>query len=157
MFWAALVLLAGGAAGCAHVFLDGPHGGGELELGPSETGSVEVFARGTGYRQVHMPEFDGQAVLVRVADPSGNLISDGVVQTRMTVDYFEAAEAGPHSIIVTNVSQKPVAVEIAGGGADAARLAWPGGAAAGGVALLAAWGCLRAVRYITAQPDENSS
>lgn len=157
IFWVALVLLAAGAAGCAHVFLDGPRGGGELELGPSETGSVEAFLYGTGYRQVHMPWFDGQALLVRVADSSGNLISDGIVQTRMAVDYFEAGEAGRYTVIVTNVSQKPVAVEVAVGGADAARLAWPGGAAAAGVSLFAMWGCLRAVRYITAQPDENSA
>ena len=77
-------------------------------------------------------------------------------QTRMAVDYFEAAEAGPHSVIVTNVSDEPASVELAVGSADAARLAWPGAASAAGAALMAAWGCLRAARYITAQPDENS-
>lgn len=157
LFWAALVVLVAGSAWCAHVFMDGHHGGGELELGPSETGAVEVFLDGTGYRQVHMPGFAGQALLVRVADPSGNLISDGIVQTRMAVDYFEAGEAGPHSVIVTNVSDEPASVELAVGSADAARLAWPGAAAAAGAALMAAWGCLRAARYITAQPDENST
>lgn len=153
----ALVLLAIGSAGCAHIFLDGPRGSDELELGSSETGSIKVFLYGTGYRQVHMPWFDGQALLVRVADSSGNLISDGIVQTRLAVDYFEASEAGQYTVIVTNVSQKPVVVEVVVGGADTTRLVWPGGAAAAGVSLFAMWGCLRAVRYITAQPDENNA
>ena len=155
LLWAALAALAAGSAGCAQVFLDGPHAQYATELGPSETGSLEVWAGGLGYRQVHMPGFAGQALLVRVADPDGNLISDGIVQTRMAVDYFEA-EAGAHSIIVTNVSDEAVRVELAAGSMDLDRMAPPAGAAGAGAAMLAAWGCLRAVRYMTAQPEENA-
>ena len=157
LLWAALAALAAGSAGCAQVFLDGPHADGALELGPSETGALEVRADGLGYRQVHMPGFAGQALLVRVADPGGNLISDGIVQTRMAVDYFEAAEAGPHSVIVTNVSDGPVRVELSAGSIDRERMAWPAGAVAGGAAMAAAWAFLRAVRYMTAQPEENAA
>lgn len=157
LLWAALAALAAGSAGCAQVFLDGPHGAAAMELGPSETGSLEISADGLGYRQVHMPGFAGQALLVRVADPDGNLISDGIVQTRMAVDYFEAREAGAHSVIVTNVSDEAVGVELAAGSMDRDRMAWPAGAAGAGAALLAAWGCLRAVRYMTAQPEENAT
>lgn len=156
LLWAALAALAAGSAGCAQVFLDGPHAQYAAELGPSETGSLDVPADGLGYRQVHMPGFAGQALLVRVADPDGNLISDGIVQTRMAVDYFEATEAGAHSVIVTNISGEPVGVELAAGSMDPDRMAPPAGAAVAGAAALAAWGCLRAVRYMTAQPEENA-
>ena len=157
LLWAALAALLAGSAGCAQAFLDGDHAAASLELGPSETGSLDVSAGGLGYRQVHMPAFAGQALLVRVAGPGGNLISDGVVQTRMAVDYFEAGEAGAHSVIVTNVSDEAVGVELAAGSIDPDRMAWPAGAAGAGAAMLAAWGFLRAARYMTAQPEENAT
>ena len=126
-----------------------------------QSGSVEAgmefSGEGIGFYRVHMPEFSGDELFIQIRDPDGNVIQEQMVQTRMSVGYFEFGQNGRYSTILTNVSDGLVAVEAEIGETNSQEM-MPAGILilAGSVAMMV-MAYVRISSYNTAQPDENIS
>ena len=126
-----------------------------------QSGSVEVgmefFGTGIGFYRIHMPEFAGNEAFVQIRNPGNNVIQKQLIQTRMSVGYFELSGDGRYSAILTNVSEDPVAVEVEIGETDSQDMMPAGILVLTGSVAMMVMAYFRISSYSTAQPDENIS
>lgn len=153
-----LVVTVVGMGISACLFLDAGKTGWSFSLDAAQTESAEMIlpGRDIGFFRVYAPDFvRGSAVFVQVLDPSGNVIADKKIQTKMAINYFDVDEGGAYTVRATNLSQDPSYLEIEFGGTNARQVAYPGVAILAGVVLIVVSAYNKLKSYITAQPDEN--
>ena len=87
--------------------------------------------------KITIPEFDGQGVFFRIVDEDYDTISKGIVETKMSIRYFDVKESGIYTMILTNLAQEKMSYEIEIGSTDANRIIIPAGIMfVGGLLLL---------------------
>ena len=90
-----------------------------------------------GYHTIFIPEFEGQGVFFRVVDPEFETISKGLIQTKMSIGYFDVKESGMYTVLLTNLAQKEMNYEVEIGSTAAQDIIIPAGVMfAGGLLLL---------------------
>ncbi len=50
-----------------------------------------------GYYKLYMPKFTGEEIFVQILDTKENIIAEQMVQTKMSVGYFDFDENGEHT------------------------------------------------------------
>jgi len=127
-------------------------------LKSSESAEIELYLEGQdiGYYKIFMPEFSGQRVFVQILDQHHNVISDGIVETKMSVGYFDF-EGGEMVAKVTNLSDENIILEIEFGDTNGREMIIPGiiTLTGGLIIVIALYFKLR--DYRIEQPDENIS
>ncbi|MFZ8937660.1 MAG: hypothetical protein ACO2Y5_05345, partial [Nitrosopumilaceae archaeon] len=80
-----------GMAWLGVVYNEGDRISESFSLKPSGSAEIEMEFAGQdiGYYRILMPEFSGTGVFVQILDDDYNVISDGVVETKMAVAYFD--------------------------------------------------------------------
>jgi hypothetical protein len=61
-----------------------------------------------GYFKLYMPEFAGEEVFVQILDSKENVIAEQMVQTKMSVAYFDFNEDGEYTMKVTNIAKNSI-------------------------------------------------
>jgi len=112
---------------------------------------------GIGFYQITVSEFSRDSLLVQVLNPEHNVISDKKIETKMSVNYFDFKTTGEYQLKITNISEKPVKIQVEVGDSDSSNMRFPGIMLFVGVILMIISGYRRLRNYSIAQPDETIS
>ena len=129
-----------------------------FSLKSSESAEIGMYFEGKdiGYYKIFMPEFSGEGVFVQIIDQNHNVLSDGTVETKMSVGYFDF-EGGENVAKITNLSDKIMILEVEFGDTNGREMIIPGiiTLAGGLMIVIALYFKLR--DYRIEQPDEKIS
>ena len=88
-------------------------------------------------------------------DPEFETISKGLIQTKMSIGYFDVKESGMYTVLLTNLAQKEMNYEVEIGSTNAIIISIPAGVMFVGGLLLLFASYMKLKNYRIAQPDEN--
>ena len=157
LFKISILLVIIGASGTGIIFSESDKTEQFMTLKQTEFDELGLYfdAGDIGYHKITIPEFDGQGVFFRIVDEDYDTISKGIVETKMSIRYFDVKESGVHTMIVTNLSQESMRYEIEIGSTDANKIMIPAGIMFVGGLLLLFTSFMKLKNYRTEQPDEN--
>ena len=130
-----------------------------FSLQSSESAEMQMYFEGKdiAFYKIFIPEFSGDGVFVQVMDQNHNIISDGVVATKMSVGYFDFEKSGEYTIKITNLSKQQMNLEVEFGDTNGREMVIPGIITlAGGLMIVVAL-YIKLRDYRIEQPDENIS
>ena len=157
LFKISILLIVIGSSGTGIIFVDAPDSKQSMMLEQSKFEQISLFfgEGDIGYYTIIMPEFEGKGVLFRIVDPEFETISKGLIQTKMSIGYFDTKTSGMYTMIVTNLAQKEMNYEVEIGSTAAKNIIVPAGIKFGGGLLLLFASFMKLKNYRTEQPDEN--
>jgi hypothetical protein len=141
------------------VFYQGEKTMENFSLQASESAEMQMYFEGKdiAFYKIFIPEFSGDGVFVQVMDQNHNIISDGVVATKMSVGYFDFEKSGEYTIKITNLSKQQMNLEVEFGDTNGREMVIPGIITlAGGLMIVVAL-YIKLRDYRIEQPDENIS
>ncbi len=140
------------------VFYEGDRISENFLLKSSDSAEIELYFEGKdiGYYKIFMPEFAGEGVFVQILDPQNNVISDGIVETKMSVGYFDF-EGGVYVAKITNLSDDLMNLEVEFGDTNGREMIIPGIVLVSGGVILVISLYFKLRDYRIEQPDENIS
>jgi len=141
------------------IFNDGDKTAGSFSLRPSDSVEMKMNLEGRdiAFYKVFMPEFSGHGVFVQIMDQKRNIISDEMVETKMSVGYFDFEESGSYVMKVTNLSKDQINVDIELGDTNGREMILPGIVILTGGLMTVVMLYIKLRDYRMAQPDENIS
>ena len=110
-----------------------------------------------GFYKVYMPNFSGQEIFVQILDVKDNVIQEQIIQTKMSVGYFDFSEDGTYTVKVTNLTKNQVNLEIEFGNTNSKEMIPPGIMVLIGSIAMIVMSYLKIKNHKMAQPDENIS
>ena len=157
LFKISILLIIIGASGTGVVFSEAERMTEIMLLKQNESDDISMFfeANDIGYHKVTIPEFEGQGVFYRIVDENYDTISKGIVETKMSIKYFDVKETGMHTMILTNLAQEKMNYEVEIGSTNAIIISIPAGVMFVGGLLLLFASYMKLKNYRIAQPDEN--
>ena len=108
-----------------------------------------------GFYRVYMPEFAGEEVFVQILDTKDNVIREELIQTKMSVGYFDFYEDGTHTIKVTNISKNQINLQVEFGNTNSQQMIPAGVLILVGAVTMIVMSYLKIKNYKIEQPDEN--
>ena len=157
LFKISILLIIIGASGTGVVFSEAERVAEIMLLKQNESDDISMFfeANDIGYHKVTIPEFEGQGVFYRIVDENYDTISKGIVETKMSIRYFDVKETGVYTMIMTNLAQEKMSYEVEIGSTNAIIISIPAGVMFVGGLLLLFASYMKLKNYRIAQPDEN--
>ena len=110
-----------------------------------------------GYYKLYMPEFAGEKIFVQIVDPKENVIAEQMVQTKMSVAYFDFNEDGEHIIKITNIAKNQINVQIEFGNTNSQKMFPSGIMVLVGALMMMIMSYMKIKNYNIEQPEENIS
>ena len=110
-----------------------------------------------GYFKLYMPEFSGEEVFVQILDTKENVIQEEIIQTRMSVGYFDFKEDGQYAIKITNIAKNPIDIQIEFGNTNSQKMYPSGIMILVGAVTIMIMSYLKIKNYNIEQPEENIS
>ena len=110
-----------------------------------------------GYYKVYMPEFGGEEIFVQILDVKDSVIQEQIIQTKMSVGYFDFIENGEYTIKITNLAKNQINLEVEFGNTNSKEMIPPGIMILVGSIAMIVMSYLKIKNYKMAQPDENIS
>ncbi|MFB5623650.1 MAG: hypothetical protein ACE5RP_01885 [Nitrosopumilus sp.] len=110
-----------------------------------------------GYFKIYMPEFSGEEVFVQILDTKDNVIQEEMVQTKMSVGYFDFSEDGEHTIKITNIAKNPINLQIEFGNTNSQKMLPSGIMILVGAVVIMIVSYFKIKNYNIEQPEENIS
>jgi hypothetical protein len=140
------------------IFYEGDRTLENFSLKSSDSAEIEMYFEGTdiGYYKIFMPKFAGEGVFVQILDPNDNVIADGIVETKMSVGYFDFEE-GVHVAKITNLSNDQMELEVEFGDTNGREMVLPGIVTLVGGLMIVIASYIKLRDYRIEQPDENIS
>ncbi len=140
------------------VFDEGDRVSESFSLKSSESTEIEMNFEGKdiGYYKIFMPEFSGEGVFVQILDQNQNVISDEIVETKMSVGYFDF-EGGTYVAKITNLSNDQINLEVEFGDTNGREMIMPGIVTLAGGLMIVISFYIKLRDYRIEQPDENIS
>ena len=157
LFKISILLIIIGASGTGVVFSEAERVAEIMLLKQNESDDISMFfeANDIGYHKVTIPEFEGQGVFYRIVDENYDTISKGIVETKMSIRYFDVKETGVYTMVMTNLAQEKMNYEVEIGSTNALIISIPAGVMFVGGLLLLFSSYMKLKNYRIAQPDEN--
>ena len=157
LFKISILLIIIGASGTGIIFSESDKTEQFMTLKQTESDELALYfeAGDIGYQKITISEFGGQGVFFRIVDENYDTISKGIVETKMSIKYFDVKESGIYTMILTNLAQEKMNYEIEIGSTDANRIIIPAGIMFVGGLLLLFTSFMKLKNYRTEQPDEN--
>jgi len=145
-----------GMVGLSVAFYQGDKISEKFSLQSSDSAELEMFFEGKdiGYYKIFIPEFEGEGVFVQILDKDHNVISDEIVDTKMSVGYFDF-EGGIHVIKITNLSNDQMNLEVELGDPNGREMIIPGIVTLVGGLMIVITSFIKLRNYRIEQPDEN--
>jgi hypothetical protein len=140
------------------IFYEGDRTLENFSLKSSDSAEIEMYFEGIdiGYYKIFMPKFAGEGVFVQILDPNDNVIADGIVETKMSVGYFDFEE-GVHVAKITNLSNDQMNFEVEFGDTNGREMVLPGIVTLVGGLMIVIASYIKLRDYRIEQPDENIS
>ncbi|MFB5607382.1 MAG: hypothetical protein ACE5RG_04685 [Candidatus Nitrosomaritimum yanchengensis] len=110
-----------------------------------------------GYFKIYMPEFSGEEIFVQILDTKDNVIQEQMVQTKMSVGYFDFNEDGEYTIKITNIAKNPINLQIEFGSTNSQKMFPSGMMILVGAVVIMMISYLKIKNYNIEQPEENIS
>ena len=128
-----------------------------MTLKQTESDKISLYfeAGDIGYHKVTIPEFDGQGLFYSIVDDNYDIISKGLIQTKMSIRYFDVKESGMYTMILSNTVKEKVNYQVEIGSTDSVNISIPAGVMFVGGLLLLFTSYIKLKNYRTEQPDEN--
>jgi len=141
------------------VFEEGERISESFSLKSSDSTEIEMNFEGKdiGYYKIFIPEFSGERVFVQILDQNQNIISDGIVETKMSVGYFDFEEGGTYVAKITNLSNDQMNLEFELGDTNGREMIIPGIVTLAGGLMIVIASYIKLRDYRIEQPDENIS
>ena len=157
LFKISILLIIIGASGTGVVFSEAERVTEIMLLKQNESDDISMFfeTNDIGYHKVTIPEFEGQGVFYRIVDENYDTISKGIVETKMSIRYFDVKETGVYTMVMTNLAQEKMNYEVEIGSTNAIIISIPAGVMFVGGLLLLFASYMKLKNYRIAQPDEN--
>ena len=159
LFKLGLVLTIIGIIWISFVFVETEKTQGTILL--KQSNSFELKSEFTGidigFYRVYMPEFAGEVVFVQILDTKDNVIQEELIQTKMSVGYFDFYEDGTHTIKVTNISKNQINLQVEFGNTNSQQMIPAGVLILVGAITIIVISYLKIKNYKIEQPDENIS
>ena len=157
LFKISILLIIIGASGTIIVFSESEKLEQFMTLKQTESDKISLYfeAGDIGYHKVTIPEFDGQGVFFRIVDEDYNTISKGIVETKMSIRYFDVKESGMYTMILSNSAKEKMNYQVEIGSTDNVNISIPTGIMFVGGLLLLFTSYIKLKNYRTEQPDEN--
>ena len=157
LFKISILLVIIGASGIGIIFSESDKTEQFMTLKQIESYELSLYfeAGDIGYQKIIIPEFNGQGVFFRIVDENYDTISKGIVETKMSIRYFDVKESGIYTMILTNIAQEKMSYEVEIGSTNANRIIIPAGIMFTGGLLLLFTSFMKLENYRTEQPDEN--
>ena len=157
LFKISILLIIIGASGTGVIFSEAERVTEIMLLKQNESDDISMFfeANDIGYHKVTIPEFEGQGVFYRIVDENYDTISKGIVETKMSIRYFDVKETGVYTMVMTNLAQEKMSYEVEIGSTNAIIISIPAGVMFVGGLLLLFASYMKLKNYRIAQPDEN--
>ena len=154
-----LVLVIVGMVWISFIFTDTEKIHDGIILKQSSSFEIKSQFTGTdiGYYKVHMPEFGGEEIFVQILDVKDSVIQEQIIQTKMSVGYFDFNEDGEHTVKVTNLAKNQINLEVEFGNTNSKEMIPPGIMILVGSITMIVMSYLKIKNYKMAQPDENIS
>ncbi|NOS61946.1 MAG: hypothetical protein HOO66_02750 [Nitrosarchaeum sp.] len=159
LFKIGVVLSVIGMIWISFVFLQGDRISEEVVLKSTNSHDIELNfnGKGIGYYKVFMPEFVGNQVFVQILDRNQNIISEEIVQTKMSVGYFDFGKSGIYTIKITNPSENQINLQVEFGDANSENMISSGVMILVGAIMIIVSSYMKLKNYNIEQPDENIS
>jgi len=141
------------------IFYEGDKTMENFSLKSSESAEIEMYFEGKdiGYYKIFMPEFAGEQVFVQILDQNHNVISDGIVETKMSVAYFDFEQSGVYVAKITNLADDQINLEVEFGDTNTRELMMPGIVTLVGGLIIVIVSYFKLRDYRIEQPDEKIS
>jgi flagellar hook assembly protein FlgD len=141
------------------VFDEGARVSESFSLKSSDSTEIEMNFEGKdiGYYKIFLPEFSGQGVFVQILDQNQNVISDEIVETKMSVGYFDFELGGTYVAKITNLSNNQINLEVEFGDTNGREMIVPGIITLAGGLMIVIGSYIKLRDYRIEQPDENIS
>ncbi len=141
------------------VFNEGDRVSESFSLKSSDSTKIEMNFEGKdiGYYKIFLPEFSGQGVFVQILDQNQNVISDEIVETKMSVGYFDFELGGTYVAKITNLSNNQINLEVEFGDTNGREMIVPGIITLAGGLMIVIGSYIKLRDYRIEQPDENIS
>ncbi|MBT8251624.1 MAG: hypothetical protein KJO99_02160 [Nitrosopumilus sp.] len=110
-----------------------------------------------GFYKLYMPEFSGEEVFVQILDTKDNVISEQIIQTKMSVGYFDFNENGEYTLKITNVAKNVVDIQIEFGNTNSQKMYPSGILILVGAIVMIIISYFKIKNYNIEQPEENIS
>lgn len=153
-----LVIMVSGAIWTSIVFLQAERTSEEMILQTNHSDEVQLQFAGTGigYYKIYFPQYFGDGVFVQILDEKNNVISEKMVETKMSVNYFDHSN-GRHTAKISNLSEGKITLEVEFGSTNSEELIHPGIVIIAGTTIMLITAYMKMKYYKMAQPDENIS
>ena len=141
------------------VFLQGDKISEGIVLKSTNSHDIELNfnGKGIGYYKIIMPEFAGDQIFVQILDRNQNIISEEIIQTKMSVGYFDFEKSGIYTIKITNPSENQINLQVEFGDANSENMIYSGVMILVGAVMIIASSYMKLKNYNIEQPDENIS
>ena len=141
------------------VFDEGDRVSESFSLKSSDSTEIEMSFEGKdiGYYKIFLPEFSGEGVFVQILDQNQNIISDEIVETKMSVGYFDFEVGGTYVAKITNLSNDQINLEVEFGDTNGREMIMSGIVTLAGGLMIVISLYIKLRDYRIEQPDENIS
>ena len=141
------------------VFDEGDRVSDSFSLKSSDSTKIEMNFEGKdiGYYKIFMPKFSGEGVFVQILDQNQNVVSDEIVETKMSVGYFDFEVGGTYVAKITNLSNNQINLEVEFGDTNGREMIMPGIVTLAGGLMIVISLYIKLRDYRIEQPDENIS
>jgi hypothetical protein len=141
------------------VFYEGDRTMENFSIKSSDSTKIQMYFEGKdiGYYKIFMPEFSGEGVFVQILDQNDNVISDGIVETKMSVGYFDFEQNGIFAAKITNLSNDQINLEVELGDTNGREMIMPGIVTLAGGLIIVVTLYIKLRDYRIEQPDEKIS
>ncbi|QDI88764.1 hypothetical protein Nisw_04120 [Candidatus Nitrosopumilus sp. SW] len=159
LFKIGLVLVIVGMGWISVVFTDVEKNQEQTILKQSSSFEMKSQFTGTdiGFYKVYMSEFSGEEIFIQILDVKDNVIQEQIIQTKMSVGYFDFSGDGSYTVKVTNLAKNQVNLEVEFGNTNSKEMIPPGIMILVGTISMIVMAYLKIKNYKMAQPDENIS
>ena len=139
------------------VFLQGDRISEEIVLKSNNSHDIELNfdGKGIGYYKIFMPEFAGNQVFIQILDKNQNIISEEIVQTKMSVGYFDFEKSGIYTAKITNPSENQINLQVEFGDANSENMIPPRVMILVGAVMIIVSSYMKLKNYRIEQPDKN--
>ena len=154
-----LVLVIAGMVWTAFIFDETEKSYDSIMLKQSNSFQVEseFFGADIGYYKLYMPEFAGEEIFVQILDTKENVIAEQIVQTKLSVGYFDFNENGKYTLKITNIAKNQIDVQIEFGNTNSQKMLPSGIMVLVGALVMMIMSYMKIKNYKIEQPEENIS
>ncbi len=117
----------------------------------------EFSGIGIGYYKLYMPEFEGEEIFVQILNTNQNVIAEQMVQTKLSVGYFDFNENGEHTVKITNIAKNQIDLQTEFGNTNSQKMLPSGVMVLVGALVMMIMSYMKIKNYKIEHPEENIS